>query len=133
MSRLELPAEVLAACGGSILRLWQRPNFEGATVSHSAGVQYVSWNRNNKVVATGCLDGTIQLCYSHGQAMSVLRSDGGEQLGGLGSLDWSMGSKFLAAGSRNGTVYVWDLKLSKVGGPGAPWPPLRASASPASA
>ncbi|GAB4815453.1 hypothetical protein N2152v2_002499 [Parachlorella kessleri] len=114
MSRAELPAEVLAGCAGNIVRLWQRPGLHAATVSQASEVQHVAWNRNNKVVAAGCQDGSIHLCYSQGQAMSVLKGEGGASLGSLRSLDWSTGSKFLAAGSSNGGVHVWDLKVSKM-------------------
>lgn len=111
----ELPADHLAATGGNLLRLWHRQTQAEATVSHDAAVQCVAWNRNNKVVATGCADGVVQLAYSSGQLMSVLRAGGAAgPLGGLAALDWSTGSKLLAAGSDNGGVYVWDLKASKV-------------------
>ena len=118
-SRNELPSDVLGAACGSTLRLWSRPGFAAppATVSHDAGVSCLAWNRNNKVVATGCEDGAIQLCYSTGKLMSVLAPEGGAAAAGVGalrSLDWSLGSKFLAAGSADGHVYVWDLKVSKV-------------------
>lgn len=118
MSRNELAGDVLAGCSGNVVQLWQRQTYAEATVSHTSSVKCVAWNRNNKVVASGCQDGVIQLCYSTGKLMSVLRGVDGASLGSLNSLDWSMGSKFLAAGSDNGSVFVWDLKVSKVGGQG---------------
>ena len=90
--------------------------FGDVVVQHPCAVNTVRWNRNNKVVAAGCADGTIQLLYSSGQVMCVLPRDGtpAAALGSVSSLSWSAGSKRLAAGSSNGNAYIFDMQ-NKVG------------------
>ena len=91
-------------------------NLSDVVVQHPCAVNTVRWNRNNKVVAAGCADGTIQLLYSTGVVMCVLPRDGTPPaaLGSISSLSWSAGSKRLAAGSSNGNAYVFDMQ-NKVG------------------
>ena len=118
-SRTEFPGELVASCCGSAVQLWRgAPGggfaAPGAPVPHAAPVAAVAWNRNNKVVATAGASGAIQLCYSSGEVMSGLPRDGAPQ-GPLTSLAWSLGSKRLAAGSSDGSVYVHDM-TTKVGG-----------------
>lgn len=121
MSRPEFPADTfVAAAGQGIHLLRQRAPgggggddaFGQVVVSHAATVGAACWNRNNKVVATGSADGTIQLLYSSGQVMAVLprdRATRAADLGAITSLSWSGGSKRLAAGTDRGSVYLFDM------------------------
>lgn len=120
----------VAASGNSLHLLRRQPpcdggggagsgplQFDEVLVTHGAQLTDVRWNRNNKVVAAGATDGTIQLLYSSGQVMCVLPRDGtpAAAYGPITSLSWSTGSKRLAAGSGNGNVYIHDMQ-SKVRG-----------------
>lgn len=102
--------------GGSSSGSGQPLTLNSVVVQHPCAVNTVRWNRNNKVVAAGCADGTIQLLYSSGVVMCVLPRDGTPPaaLGSISSLSWSAGSKRLAAGSSNGNAYVFDMQ-NKVG------------------
>lgn len=121
------PADSFVATAGSSLHLLRRqplpdaggggdPHFSEVLVAHSAPLGAARWNRNNKVVAAGSADGSIQLLYAGGTVMGVLPRDGTPpaQLGRITSLSWSVGSKRLAAGSGNGSVYIHDIQ-AKVG------------------
>lgn len=124
MSRSELSADMFAAAAGSAIHLLRlQPaggppagsggaTFGQVVVGHAAPVCSTRWNRNNKVVASGCADGQIQLLYSAGQVMAVLPRDGRTSPASMGtvtSLSWSMGSKRLAAGSDHGTVFIFEM------------------------
>jgi len=110
--------ESLAACCGSKLHLW-RPKLavevDDKVVTSERSLRAAVWNRNNKVVAAGASDGTIELRYSNGALMSILPKDNAAPIvsGQLKCLSWSMGSKRLAAGNTDGTVHVHDM-ISKV-------------------
>ncbi|KAL4425397.1 hypothetical protein ABPG75_009413 [Micractinium tetrahymenae] len=115
------PADSFLAAAGSNLHLLRRqqppPNGGGAAglhfgevlVAHSAPLSAACWNRNNKVVAAGSTDGSIQLLYAGGTVMGVLPQGDTAPLGPITSLSWSVGSKRLAAGSGNGSVYIHDI------------------------
>ena len=124
----EFPADTfVAAAGRGVHLLRQRPPggggdgaFNQVVVEHSGGVGAARWNRNNKVVASGCGDGQVQLLYSSGQVMAVLPRDGATRpadLGAITALSWSGGSKRLAAGTDRGSVFVFDMaqQNAKVG------------------
>ncbi|PRW34049.1 transducin family [Chlorella sorokiniana] len=98
--------------------------FGRVVVNHAAGVGAVCWNRNNKVVASGAADGTIQLLYSNGQVMAVLPRDAATQanLGAVTGLSWSSGSKRLAAGTDRGSVYLFDMSQNAGRAPPAELP-----------
>lgn len=137
----EFPADTfVAAAGRGVHLLRQRPPAAGSgdgddafsqvVVAHNGGVGAVRWNRNNKVVASGCSDGQVQLLYSSGQVMAVLPRDGATRpadLGAVTALSWSGGSKRLAAGSDRGSVFVFDMaqQNAKVGAPAGRWEEAR--------
>lgn len=120
------PADSFLATAGSSLHLLRHqpppdsgggdPQFSELLVTHSAPIGAARWNRNNKVVAAGSADGSLQLLYAGGTVMGVLPRDGTSHssLGPITSLSWSVGSKRLAAGSGNGSVYIHDIQ-AKVG------------------
>lgn len=116
MSRTEFAADTfVAASGRGVHLLRQRAPggggdgaFSSVVVDHAAAVGAVCWNRNNKVVAAGSADGTIQLLYSSGQVMAVLPRDAAN-LGAITGLSWCGGSKRLAAGTDHGSVYLFDM------------------------
>lgn len=82
-----------------------------------------AWNRNNKVIATACDNGTIELRYSNGTLMTMLPRGGPSTYGEpLTSLSWSMGSKMLAAGSRSGHLFIHHM-TAKVSSPFLSSPP----------
>jgi WD40 repeat protein len=127
MSRSEYPADAFAAVSGSNVHLLrEKPPEDGSSssggapaaafgevvVSHSCTVNTARWNRNNKVVAAGCADGHVQLLHSGGQVMCVLPRDGTppSAVGPVTALSWSSGSKRLAAGSANGSVFIYDMQ-----------------------
>lgn len=106
---------IAGACDGS-LRLWKSDSGGAGYASHrvdfSSRVCVVAWNRNNKVVASACEDGSIQLCYSTGEAMARLPREGGSgALGRPTDLSWSQGSKRLAVSTADGRVHVHDMTL----------------------
>lgn len=117
------PADSFVATAGSSLHLLRRRptadgsggsdlHFDEVLVAHSAPLAAARWNRNNKVVAAGSTDGSIQLMYASGRVMGVLPSDAQSvaSLGPITSLSWSVGSKRLAAGSGNGSVHIHDIQ-----------------------
>lgn len=128
----DFPADIfVAAAGSSVHLLRRRPpaaggaaaadDFAPVVVGHTCGVNAVRWNRNNKVVASGCADGQVQLLYSSGEVMCVLPRNGATRaadLAAVTALSWSTGSKRLAAGSDNGTVFVFDMSKQNVGAAG---------------
>ena len=74
-------------------------------------VTAAAWNRNNKVVAIGMDDGTVQLRYANGGYMSTLKDasrQGTDASRQVKSMSWSIGSKTLAVGSVGG-VQVHDM------------------------
>lgn len=112
MSRRETSIDTLAACSGNTVYLWERSSLTVATLKHRTKVGCLAWNRNNKVIAAGCDDGDIQICYNGGSLMKVIKL--GASLGAITCLDWSAGSKFLAAGTSTGQITLYDVKLEKV-------------------
>ncbi len=135
MPKQDYPANDLAVCAGTSLRVWTHnvgqllPTTLGAHVGKSSRVSEthetshgtndlvhvdlglsataVSWNRNNKVVAVGLENGQVQIRYANGTYMSTLKTDRLES-DKVSSLSWSTGSKTLAVGSR-GTVCIHDM------------------------
>lgn len=131
----DYPANSLAVCAGTSLRVWTHTvgqllstapggHVGGTTrlsetreASHDAknlvqvdlglSATAVSWNRNNKVVAVGLENGQVQIRYANGTYMSTLKTDSVEN-DKVSSLSWSTGSKTLAVGSR-GTVCIHDM------------------------
>lgn len=117
----EFASDSFVAASGTSLHLLRQDLAGGAAfgevvVSHGAAVNAARWNRNNKVVASGCADGTVQLLYASGQVMCVLPRDGSHPAayGSIAALSWSAGSKRLAAGSSNGSLFIFDMQ-QKVG------------------
>lgn len=115
-SKDDLASTLVAATAGNVLQLWEatpgEPLGGSRVVAHPASVACAAWNRNNKVVAVGCADGTIRLAYSNGNVMSALPRDAGTAagMGAITSLSWAVGSQRLAAGSSNGCTYVFNIK-----------------------
>lgn len=134
MSRVEsFPADSFLAASGSGLHLLRRwplpppkeggappppaprgcgePAFDEVTVSHDAEYTAAEWNRNNRVVAAGSADGTVQLRYACGTMMYMLPREGAAPYGGaITALSWSAGSKRLAAGCATGDVHIHDIQ-----------------------
>eukprot|EP00889_Picochlorum_renovo_P003732 jgi/Picre1/30762/NNA_006123.t1 len=117
----DYPANSLAVCAGTSLRVWTHnvgQLLSTAPGGHVGGptrlsetreasrddaknlVQVdlglsataVSWNRNNKVVAVGLENGQVQIRYANGTYMSTLKTDSVEN-DKVSSLSWSTGSK----------------------------------------
>ena len=109
MEKKDYAGDLLAACCGTALHLW-RPTLGGDSedkvVPSDRTVLAAAWNRNNKVVASAREDGAIELRYSNGTLMTILHRTGTQP---ATSLAWSMGSKRLAAASRDGNVYLHDM------------------------
>eukprot|EP00890_Picochlorum_soloecismus_P002425 jgi/Picsp_1/3183/NSC_06023-R1_hypothetical protein CHLNCDRAFT_143608 [Chlorella variabilis] len=88
-------------------------NVENVNQSIDVGrfVTAAAWNRNNKVVAIGMDDGTVQLRYANGGCMSTLKDAARQetdQSRQVKSMSWSIGSKTLAVGSVGG-VQIHDM------------------------
>ncbi|PSC76845.1 WD40 repeat [Micractinium conductrix] len=134
MSRVEsFPADSFLAASGSGLHLLRRwplpppkeggappppaprgcgePAFDEVAVSHDAEYTAAEWNRNDRVVAAGSADGTVQLRYACGTMMYMLPREGAAPYGGaITALSWSAGSKRLAAGCATGDVHIHDIQ-----------------------
>ena len=111
----DYPGDVLAACSTQSFRLW-RPaktgeSYGDSEIESNTQITAVAWNRNNKVIAAGCQDGSVQLFYGSGDPMTKIprRSNELGQVGSVHSLSWSVGSKKLAAGLNNGGVDIHDM------------------------
>ena len=122
----------LAVCSGTSVRVWNTMSVEehdvesnshhDSMVSIDTGLMATAaaWNRNNKVVAVGLENGSVQIRYAHGAYMSTL---GGGSSGSLNTttssiekrrravcdLSWSSGSKTLAVGSIGGQVEIHNM------------------------
>jgi hypothetical protein len=102
----------VAACCGKSLHYWKLngTDYKDTSVEHVRPLTSVAWNRNNKVLATGIVDGSVQLRYGSGELMTELPRGGPPpDSGAITSLSWSVGSKRLAAGTTNGAVYVHEM------------------------
>ena len=124
----------LAVCVGTSVRVWNTTSVEeqdmeqgstgnslneDSTVSIDTGLMATAaaWNRNNKVVAVGLENGTVQIRYAHGAYMSTLGGGPSSTTSSVEKkrrravcdLSWSSGSKTLAVGSIGGQVEIHNM------------------------
>jgi hypothetical protein len=123
----------VAACCGKSLHYWKLngTEYKDTSVEHIRPLTSVAWNRNNKVLATGIVDGSVQLRYGSGELMTELPRGGPPpDSGAISSLSWSVGSKRLAAGTTSGAVYVHEMTTKSCHTLSSPTPQA-SSSSPA--
>jgi WD40 repeat protein len=79
-----------------------------ATPHDNAGVNGVTWNHNNQVIATAGGDGSFALVHESGAILDKFTATSADDP--LMSVAFNSKSRYLVAGSRAGKVDMWDLK-----------------------
>lgn len=84
------------------------------------GAVSVTWRPNGNALAFGAADGSVRfwdrntlqgkhVATIHGQAHVLI-----SHTAGVWAVDWSPDSRFIASGSRDGTIRIWDAAMTEL-------------------
>jgi protein NEDD1 len=106
--------ENIVASASDVIKTYRVPKLEAVVEfkkQHQSEINEVSWNHNNKLLATCSADGKIYLNRSDGASLGAFPDKDNCE---TNSLCFSTGSRYLATGGSDNLVKIWDLKKKSV-------------------
>ena len=103
---------MLASASDQGVALWEVGQTEPTCVfgPHELPITSIRWTTNDRVLASGSLDGTVALSEPDGALFDTLQPATASEPAAVLAVTWSPASRYLAAGAADALIHIYDLQ-----------------------